>query len=66
GSLFLPFLTLTIYQVENFHLIHSFPNLVLTPHHAFFTREALNNIANTTLMNISDIESSRDCKNQLQ
>ncbi len=66
GSLFFQDLSDTIIQDDKFQLLQSFPNVVITAHQAFFTREALNNIANTTLMNISDIESSRDCKNQLQ
>ncbi|MBN1648253.1 MAG: 2-hydroxyacid dehydrogenase [Spirochaetales bacterium] len=32
----------------------TFPNVLITSHQAFFTREALSNIANTTLTNISD------------
>ncbi|MFP4416229.1 MAG: 2-hydroxyacid dehydrogenase [Chitinivibrionales bacterium] len=31
----------------------TFPNVLVTSHQAFFTREALNNIANTTLTNIT-------------
>ena len=32
----------------------SFNNVIVTSHQAFFTREALANIASTTLMNIKD------------
>ena len=35
----------------------TFPNVIVTSHQAFFTREALTNIAKTTLQNISDFES---------
>ncbi len=33
----------------------SFPNVILTAHQAFFTREALEEIMNTTLANVSRI-----------
>jgi D-lactate dehydrogenase len=34
----------------------TFPNVLITGHQAFFTREALGNIAATTLANISAFE----------
>ncbi|WP_204139670.1 2-hydroxyacid dehydrogenase [Halomicronema sp. CCY15110] len=55
-----------IIQDETFQLLQSFPNVVMTAHQAFFTREALANIAATTLTNIDDIEAGRECANQLQ
>jgi len=41
----------------------TFPNVVITSHQAFLTREALTNIARTTLENISDFEAGRLLKN---
>jgi D-lactate dehydrogenase len=55
-----------VIQDETFQLLQSFPNVVMTAHQAFFTREALANIAATTLSNIDDIEAGRECANQLK
>jgi len=41
----------------------SFPNVLVTGHQAFFTREALDNIAQTTLANINGWETSGSCPN---
>jgi D-lactate dehydrogenase len=41
----------------------TFPNVLITGHQAYFTREALRNIATTTLANIRDIEQGRPCPN---
>ena len=38
----------------------SFPNVMITSHQGFFTREALENIAETTLQNAMDCEKGRD------
>lgn len=43
----------------------SFPNVLLTPHHAFVTKEALNNIAKITLENIDQWARGEACKNEL-
>ena len=32
----------------------SFPNVLITSHQAFFTKEAIDNIAKTSMQNISD------------
>ncbi len=44
----------------------TFPNVLITGHQAFFTRNALASIAATTLQNISDIEQGRICPHQVQ
>ncbi|HVF85597.1 MAG TPA: 2-hydroxyacid dehydrogenase [Abditibacteriaceae bacterium] len=44
----------------------SFPNVVVTGHQAFFTREALENIAGTTIGNLSEWQESGACKNAVQ
>ena len=43
----------------------TFPNVVITGHQAYFTREALECIAETTLRNLSDIEQSGECNNEV-
>ena len=43
----------------------TFPNVLITSHQGFLTREALANIASTTLQNISDFEQSLPIKNQV-
>jgi D-lactate dehydrogenase len=65
-DLFFEDLSNTIVQDDTFQLLQSFPNVVITAHQAFFTREALQNIAETTLGNVSDFESGRPCANQIQ
>ena len=43
----------------------TFPNVIITGHQAFFTREALENIAATTIKNITDFEEGRRSGNEL-
>lgn len=43
----------------------TFPNVLLTSHQAFLTEEALSNIAQTTLQNISDFEAGRNLVNEV-
>ncbi|MEM6446744.1 MAG: 2-hydroxyacid dehydrogenase [Cyanobacteria bacterium P01_D01_bin.123] len=65
-NLFFEDLSDTIIQDDAFQLLQSFPNVVITAHQAFFTRNALQNIAETTLANISDIAAGRDCPNEVK
>jgi D-lactate dehydrogenase len=44
----------------------TFPNVVITGHQGFFTREALRNIAETTLANVSAFESGRGELHEVQ
>ena len=41
----------------------SFPNVLITAHQAFFTREALDEITRTTLQNIKDFEEGKTNNN---
>lgn len=41
----------------------TFPNVLVTGHQAFFTREAMTAIAETTLANLSEIEATGTCAN---
>ena len=43
----------------------SLSNVIITPHQAFFTDEALKNIASTTLKNIEEFFVTGSCENQL-
>lgn len=43
----------------------TFNNVLITSHQAFFTREALDNIAETTLSNIKDYFEGRNLKNEI-
>jgi D-lactate dehydrogenase len=42
-----------------------FPNVIVTGHQAFFIREALENIAATTIDNITRFEQGQTLANQL-
>ncbi len=65
-ELFFQDLSDTIIQDETFQLLQSFSNVVITAHQAFFTKEALGNIAETTLSNISDVEAGKPCPNEIK
>lgn len=55
-NLFFQDLTDTIIQDDIFARLQTFPNVIITGHQAFFTQEALANIAEITLKNISAFE----------
>ena len=55
-----------IIQDDIFQRLLTFPNVIITGHQAFFTEEALTNIAETTLANIQDIEQGKACLNQVK
>lgn len=44
----------------------TFPNVLITSHQAFFTREALQNIAHTTLENIGHFAENGECPNRVK
>lgn len=46
----------TLIQDETLRRLMTFPNVLITAHQAFFTRNALSQIAETTLQNASDFE----------
>jgi D-lactate dehydrogenase len=66
GNLFFQDLSDTVIQDDTFQLLQSFPNVVITAHQAFFTRNALEAIAETTLSNISDFAEGRPCPNEVK
>lgn len=48
---------------ETLMLLLAFPNVLITGHQAFFTREALENIARTTIDNLTEWERNGQCAN---
>ena len=44
----------------------SFNNVIVTSHQGFFTREALDNIAHTTLQNVRDFSDRRRLTNEVR
>lgn len=64
-ELFFQDLSDTIIQDDTFQLLQSFPNVVITAHQGFFTRNALEAIATTTLSNITDFEQGQPLKNEV-
>ena len=48
-----------------FSRLLTFPNVIITGHQAFFTREALENIAATTIENITKFESGHALDNRV-
>jgi len=64
-ELFFQDLSDTVIQDDTFQLLQSFSNVVITAHQAFFTRNALETIAITTLSNITDFEQESPLKNEV-
>jgi D-lactate dehydrogenase len=52
-----------IIQDDIFERLVTFPNVLITAHQAFFTIEAMQDIAKTTLTNITEIETNQSCVN---
>ena len=48
-----------------FSRLLTFPNVIITGHQAFFTREALQNIARTTIENVTKFENGQTLENQV-
>ena len=65
SDLFFEDLSEEVIQDDVFQRLLTFPNVLITGHQAFFTENALKNIAETTLSNITDIEQGRPCPNQI-
>jgi D-lactate dehydrogenase len=53
----------SIIMDDRFTRLLTFPNVVITAHQAFFTQEALTNIADITLGNLGQIERGETCAN---
>jgi D-lactate dehydrogenase len=65
SELFFEDLSNQIIQDDVLMRLTTFPNVLVTSHQAFFTHEAMENIAMTTLSNLADFEAGRDCPNAL-
>ncbi len=65
GDLFFHDLSDQVIQDDVFQRLLTFPNVLITGHQGFFTREALSNIAQTTLQNISLFEQTGQCQNEV-
>ncbi|WP_394973081.1 2-hydroxyacid dehydrogenase [uncultured Croceitalea sp.] len=50
---------------EQLKKLLSFSNVILTPHQAFVTEEALERIAEITIQNLNEFEKGKTCKNEL-
>ncbi|MBE9029913.1 2-hydroxyacid dehydrogenase [filamentous cyanobacterium LEGE 11480] len=66
SDLFFEDLSDRIIQDDIFQRLTTFPNVLITAHQAFFTEDAMQNIAETTLANINDLDNDRICPNLVQ
>ncbi|APB34813.1 D-lactate dehydrogenase [Gloeomargarita lithophora Alchichica-D10] len=65
-ELFFQDLSLKIIQDDVFQRLLTFPNVLVTGHQAFFTQEALTDIATITISNISDFAAERPCPHEIR
>lgn len=65
-NLFFQDLSNSISQDDMLARLLTFPNVLVTGHQAFFTRDALAKIASTTRANVDDVAAGRPCPNALQ
>lgn len=65
AELFFEDLSDEVIQDDAFARLTTFPNVIITGHQAFFTQEALSNIAETTLSNMTVIERGEPSGNEV-
>ncbi|MFD2570317.1 2-hydroxyacid dehydrogenase [Spirosoma soli] len=65
-ALFFQDLSESIIQDELLTRLMAFPNVLVTAHQGFFTKEALEQIATTTLQNLTDFETGQPSKNEVR
>jgi D-lactate dehydrogenase len=65
SDLFFEDLSFDVIQDDVFQRLLTFPNVLITGHQAFFTENALKNIAETTISNITDFEQGKSSLNQV-
>ncbi len=65
GDLFFEDLSNKVLQDDIFARLMTFPNVIVTGHQAFFTRNALEKIASTTLNNVAVLERGEKCENEV-
>jgi D-lactate dehydrogenase len=66
ANLFFKDLSSTVIPDDVIQRLVSFPNVILTGHQAFFTREALGTILGTTLASISELAADRPLTNEIK
>jgi D-lactate dehydrogenase len=66
SELFFEDLSDQVIQDDTFVRLQTFPNVLITAHQAFFTKEAVGNIAQTTFQNIFDVTESGDSPNAIR
>ena len=59
-------LSSTIVPDDLIERLMSFNNVLITPHQAFFTKEALDEIARITLLNFTDFENGTASENEIR
>lgn len=65
ADLFFEDLSDRVIRDDVFSRLLTFPNVIITGHQGFFTQDALKNIAETTLSNITDFKQGRTCANEV-
>ncbi len=65
ANLFFEDLSNQVIQDDVFSRLLTFPNVIITGHQGFFTQNALRNIAEITLANITDFEQGKACQNEI-
>lgn len=63
GDLFFEDMSDEVIQDDTFVRLQTFPNVLITAHQAFFTREAVENIRDTTFDNLLALNDGRACEN---
>jgi D-lactate dehydrogenase len=63
SDLFFEDLSSKILRDDIFSRLLTFPNVIITGHQGFFTRDALENIARTTIGNVTEFEENGSCTN---
>ncbi len=66
GDLFFEDLSGQVIQDDVFSRLLTFPNVLVTGHQAFFTRDALEAIARTTIDNLNCFAQNTPCENQVK
>jgi D-lactate dehydrogenase len=66
ANLFFRDLSSTVIPDDVIQRLISFPNVIVTGHQAFFTREALGTILETTLASVSDFAAGRPLANEIR
>lgn len=66
GNYFYEDISNSIIEDDRLARLLSFNNVLVTSHQAFFTREALHNIATTTLQNVQDFVEGRELVNEVR